>query len=85
MVRAEQFLPTPSRDGWGQARGMSWFPGDKMLYGNMNGRLFRLDPEGWEIEFLAENARLFAQDEAGNAYFARGTELIQWSYDKEND
>lgn len=81
VVKSRQFLPTVSRDGWGQARGMSLYSGDSRFYGNMNGRLFRFDPESWEIEFLAENARLFAQDRAGNVYFARETDLFQWKFD----
>ncbi|WP_052342656.1 Ig-like domain-containing protein [Bacillus sp. EB01] len=59
------------------------FDEDGNFYGSSLGKLFKFNPDNWELEILDDKASLYAKDEEGNIYFARGAELFVYVRDSD--
>lgn len=57
---------------------MQFDPTDGHFYGRTQQGIFKLNPETWEYEVLEPNAVLFAMDDNGDIYFARGEDLYRY-------
>jgi len=77
VLRSERFTGSGEGARWGQGQRMEYFAPEGKLYGTTLGKAFRFDPRTWEFDVLHEGARLFAQDESGDVYFATSSEVFR--------
>lgn len=55
------------------------YDSDGSFYGTTLGKLFRFNPQTWETDILENDTSLFAKDNKGAFYFARGTDLYRYT------
>lgn len=72
--------PATSSNIWGRLSELYQHPGDGHIYGNANGRLFRLDPRTLEfVTLIASGARHSVLGEDGAIYVADETNIFRYT------